>query len=136
MSRCSVCRLFESNRQDLTFEYLERYLNNAKVGMNKAKYLEVCSLFGDEPDMDKMPPDMEDFPTYVIHALNIFNSLPDMYTGGMEPIYCGKDLGSLQVLLDLYEVPKEEKMLCFDIIRFIDNRARTHAMDKAKRKGK
>jgi hypothetical protein len=102
--------------------------------MTKEKYLAMCEALGDTPDYEKMPPDYEDFPSYVHVGIEIFNSLPDNYTGGMQPIYCGKDLSALQVLLELYDVDKDDRMKVLDVIRYLDSKARKQAIREASKK--
>lgn len=104
--------------------------------MTKDKYLEMCKTFGDVPDEEKMPPDLDDFPDYMIMGLDIFNCLPDTYSGGMEPIYTGKDLSALPTLYDIFGIEKEEKMRIFKVIQFLDTRARKKAISDAKKKNR
>lgn len=136
MNRCSLYRLFETNRESETLEYLEKYLDHAKIGMTKEKYLTTCALLGDEIDEKKMPPDLDDFPSYVHQALDVFNCLPDTYSGGMEPIYSGKDYSALSDLFSVLNVEKEDQLLVFKVVHSLDTRARTQAINEAKRKAK
>lgn len=96
----------------------------------------MCSELGDPIDSKKMPPEMEDFPSYVEVAISIFNCLPDTYSGGMEPIYCGKDIGAIQSLYEIFEVDKEDKLRILKVVNFLDTRARKQAIADAKRKSK
>ena len=43
--------------------------------MNKDQYLRMVEQTGEEIDWDRIPPDIEDFPSSVITALNIYHSL-------------------------------------------------------------
>jgi hypothetical protein len=69
-------------------------------------------------------------------ALDIFNALPDLYSGGMSPMYTGKDLSALNVLYDLFEVNAADRMLIFRVIQEVDARARKQAIDQAKKAAK
>jgi len=136
MSRCLTSNDFETDRQEATLKYLGKYFDNAKVGMTTEKYLIMCETFGDKPDPEKIPPEYGSFPTYVHVAMEIFNALPDLYCGGMSPIYTGKAISSLPVLYDLYMVDNHMKMKTFDVIRFLDNRARQQAVKEAEKANK
>lgn len=127
---------FETNRQESLLEYLDIYLDNIQSGMTKAKYYTMCEMMGDEIDPERTPPDFEDFPLYVYHAFNIFNALPDTYTGGMESIYSGKNYSSLKTMYDIHEIALEDQFQVFTIIQHLDNRAKTKAINAAKRRGK
>lgn len=132
---CLISNDFEANRQDATLEYLAKYFDNATQGVTVEQYLAMCKAMGDEPDMNKIPPDFNSFPVYVQVSLEIFNSLPDTYSGGMSPVYTGKNLSSLPILFELYLV-EDEKMRIFEVIRFLDNRARKQAIKEAEKANK
>lgn len=135
-NKCSVSIDFEQDRQEATLDYLGRYFDNASKGISTEKYLEMCATYGDEPDPSKIPPDYSSFPVYVHVAMEIFNALPDTYSGGMSPMYTGKDISSLPVLFDLYLVDKHMQMKTFEVIRFLDNRARKQAIKEAEKAAK
>jgi hypothetical protein len=126
---------FENSRQEATLEYLAKYFDNASSGITTEQYLNMCQVMGDEPDINKLPPAFESFPSYVQIALEIFNALPDTYSGGMSPVYTGKNLAALNILFELYLV-KDESMKVFDVIRFLDNRARKQAIKEAEKANK
>ena len=52
--------------------------------MTKEQYLMMCEQTGEEIDWDRCPPEPEDFPSSVITALNIFNSLGNKVYGDVE----------------------------------------------------
>ena len=136
-NRCSTSNDFETDRKERTLVELKKYFDNAASGINVEQYLLMCEQLGDEPDPDKIPPDYDSFPSYVHTGMEIFNALTDTYTGGMQPVYSGKNLSALPVLFDLYLIDdKEDRMDIFDIVRFLDNRARKQAMDEAKKAAK
>lgn len=84
-------------------------------------------------DLDKIPPSIEDFPGYVHEAIEIFNTLPDTYSGGMEPVFSGKDLSALQVLFDVYRVEKEDYRYILDVLRYLIYHTRKKALADAKK---
>ena len=96
----------------------------------------MCEAYGDPIDWSKCPADLEDFPDYVVTALSIFNSLPDRYTSTMESvIYTGKDFAALPAMFDIFNVEdRDEKLLVFEVIEFLDGRAREQALKASKKK--
>ena len=111
--------------------YLDRYLDNAQTGMDKSKYYQMCELMGDEVDPDKIPPDIEDFPSYVYTAFIIFNALQDTYTGGMTSVYAGKNYSPIKIMFDLYEVVLEDRLQILQVMQHLDYRAKTKAIKDA-----
>ena len=65
--------------------------------MTKKRYLDMMEQLGQEPKMEEMPPDYEDFPDIVIDAIETFNSLGDRIFGDVG--YTGKDYTNLPVML-------------------------------------
>ena len=43
--------------------------------MTRERYLKMCEQLGKEPNPEEIPPDWEDFPEIVIHAINTFSML-------------------------------------------------------------
>lgn len=104
--------------------------------MTKDKYLETCRLLNEDIDYEKMPPDYEDFPTYVHQAMDVFNCLPDTYSGGMEPLYSGKDYSALSGIMQVLQVDSEDTLQVFKVVHHLDTRARKQAISAAKKKAK
>ena len=96
----------------------------------------MCEVYGDTPDPNKMPPEYDSFPSYVHVAMEIYNALPDTYSGGMAPVYTGKNLSSLQVLFDLFRVDTDDRLVVFEVIRFLDTKAREQSMRDAEKANK
>jgi len=132
-SRSLVWNDFEAERSESTLEYLKQYLDNAKVGMTAESYIRMEQELGEEPDFDKMPPSYEDFPLYVHTAFEIFNALPDTYSGGMSSIYSGKNYSSLDILFSLHLVESLARLEVFEVIQFLDGRAKDTAFKEAKK---
>ena len=99
----------------------------------------MCEQTGEEIDWEKCPPDIEDFPTSIFTALNIFESLgvriyPDVG-------YVGRDYTNLNLLYKVYFVEKHEEDWIFELLLFLDSRAIQESqkrmkaeMDRIKRK--
>ena len=99
----------------------------------------MCEQTGEEINWEKCPPEIEDFPTSILTALNIFESLgirvyPDVG-------YVGRDYTNLDLLYKVYFVEKHEEDWIFELLLFLDSRAIQESqkrmkaeMDKIKRK--
>lgn len=102
--------------------------------MTADKYIDMEERIGAEIDPNKIPPSLEDFPYYVITGMEIFNSLPDTYTGGMNSIYAGKDYSALSAMWDLYLVDEQcDRMKVFEILNLLDSRCKDQAFKAAKK---
>jgi hypothetical protein len=76
---------------------------------------------GEEIDWDKCPPDTEDFPSIVIDALSIFNSLGDrIYT---DIGYIGKDYTNFNSFCNLYSIEEHQLDYVHELLLFLDSRA-------------
>lgn len=91
---------------------LEKFLTSTTT---KAQYLESCVFRNIEPNMDKCPPDIWDFPSEVVEALDIYNRLGDRVS---EAGYLGKDYTLLGILLDEYNV--SNRKLIIEILNIVD----------------
>ena len=99
----------------------------------------MCEQTGEEINWEKCPPEIEDFPTSILTALNIFESLgirvyPDVG-------YVGRDYTNIDLLYKVYFVEKHEEDWIFELLLFLDSRAIQESqkrmkaeMDKIKRK--
>jgi hypothetical protein len=81
--------------------------------MSRATYLEMMEQLGREPDLDKLPPDLEDFPPIVQEALVVFGILGDRVAADIG--YLGKDYTLLPVYL-----PEENRELFLEVIAWMD----------------
>jgi len=104
--------------------------------MTKEKYISMCKALGDEIKEEDLPPDLDDFPSYVHVSLDVFNCLPDTYSGGMEPIYSGKDIASITALYDIMQVDPSDKARILRVIQYLDTRARKKAINEAKKRAR
>lgn len=84
-----------------------------------------------------MPLDISDFPVIVHISINIYNRLGDRYLpGGLDtpPLFIGKDLSSLGVILDIFEISDpDDKRLVLDFIQIMDTQAVKQALSKLKK---
>ena len=75
-------------------------------------YLDMCEQLGEEPDPEKMPLTVQDYPEEVQMAFFIHHLLPDRWEG-MSGSYMGKDMSSLGTLLDIWEVDDKKSVVYF-----------------------
>lgn len=100
-------------------------------------YFKICEQLGKEPDEDKIPPEMEDFPLDVQLAIETFGKLGDKIVPDVG--YMGKDFTSLPIHLQILDVQNEtlfmETLLRLDekIIKKSSEEMK-RARDKLKRK--
>jgi len=88
--------------------------------MTKDQYLEMMDQMGQEPDWEKCPPDIEDFPPLVIDAINIFHTLGDRIYGDVG--YTGKDFTNLPLLYKHYRIEEWQEEWVFEILIFLETR--------------
>lgn len=97
----------------------------------------MMEQLGQEPKMEEMPPDYEDFPDIVIDAIETFNSLGDHIFADVG--YTGKDYTNLPYYMKIHKV--QDEALFLDILLRLDAQAIQTSqkkikaeMDKIKRK--
>lgn len=70
----------------------------------------LCEQLGQEPDPDKMPLELSEFPEEVQVAFFMFSLLPDHYEG-MSGTYMGKYWDGLEYFFKVYEVDNPKVIL-------------------------
>ena len=100
---------FYQRQVEYVFALIQR---KYKETLDLDKYLAICEQTGEEPDIDKMPPEMGDFPFEVQQAFLIHSVLIDQWDG-MSGMYMGKDMSPLGTLLDVYEVEDKRTVVYF-----------------------
>ncbi len=88
--------------------------------MTKSQYLDMCEQMGQDPDWEKCPPEIEDFPELVVDIVSIYNSLGDRIYPDIG--YIGKDFTNLNYLLKRYKVKEYMQDFVFDTILQLDSR--------------
>ena len=86
--------------------------NFKDTGIDINKYLALCEQLGEEPDPEKMPPDIGDFPLEVQQAFIVHSLLPDRWEG-MSGAYMGKDLSALGEIFNIYDIEDKRTVLYF-----------------------
>lgn len=88
----------------------------------------MCDALGSEPIESEIPKDLADFPLDVILAYHIYSRLDDKFDG-MAGAYLGKNLSNIQLIMDLININKEDRLFLFDIINII-NECETEQINK------
>jgi hypothetical protein len=88
---------------------------------------------GREPDPEKAPLEMGDFPAEVQYAFSIYNLLPDRWDG-MNGIYLGKDWAPLGALFDIYNIDNQAVSVYF--IKYMEYYNSKSINDKAEKQRK
>ena len=98
---------------------LKSYFQNSNVGMTKDSYFEMCEAIGSEPSEDEIPVEIDDLPLEVQTAIQVYNKLRDEWEG-MSGTYMGKSYVGLKDVLDIYEIPFEDRRYLLDWFTVID----------------
>jgi hypothetical protein len=106
---------------------LEKWYNNISSKMTKDRYLDMCEQLGTEPDLDKMPPDIDDFPDVVQRAISVFNILGDRIAADIG--YLGKDYS----LVSVYLADEENKELFLEVLSWMDEKLIKKSSEEMKR---
>lgn len=84
---------------------------------------------GREPDPERCPPGIEDFPQIIIDGIEIFNFLGDRVYP--EIGYIGKDYTNLPILMGLYQI--DDKELLLEVLSRLDAEAIRISQERLKR---
>lgn len=84
---------------------------------------------GREPNQERCPPGIEDFPQIVLDGIEIFNFLGDRVYP--EIGYIGKDYTNLPILMGLYQI--EDKELLLEVLSRLDAEAIRVSQERLKR---
>ena len=100
------------------------------VGMKKEDYFEMCEALGNEPIEEEIPVEMEDFPSEVQEAINVYYKMRDEWDT-MNGVYLGKSFSGFTDILDILEVPFEDRKNLLEWISIMDS-ARSKAFSDMK----
>ena len=117
--------------QEQVKEILALIKRKFKDNLDIDTYLKICEELGEEPDPDKMPPELDVFPYEVQVAFLIHSLMPDRWDG-MSGSYMGKDWSCLGSLLDIYEVEDKREITYF--LKAIENENSSVINDKMSKK--
>ena len=86
---------------------LKRHFKDASIDLEK--YLALCEQLNQEPDPEKMPPSLDNYPPEVQSAFFIHSMLPDRWDGASGS-YFGKDWAPILSLLDIYQIENKSEV--------------------------
>ena len=86
--------------------------------MTRDRYFSMCDQLGEEPDPDRIPPEIDDFPLDVQKAMLLFNKLGDRVFPDIG--YLGKDYTQLPIYMDVYEV--EDRKIFLETLLRLDSK--------------
>jgi hypothetical protein len=89
----------------------------------------MCEQMGQEPDMDKIPPELEDFPEDVQAAVVTFGKLGDRIVADIG--YMGKDYTSLPIHMEILQLDNKE--LFMETLLRLDERVIKKSADEMRR---
>lgn len=113
---------------------LESFFQNASAKMTKAMYFEMCEELGTEPVEEEIPIEMQDFPLEVQAAIDVYYRLRDE-RDTMNGHYLGKSFAGFQDVLDILEIPIQDRRWIMDWISIMDD-TRSKVLRDAKPKTK
>lgn len=87
--------------------------------MTKDAYFEMCEELGNEPLDEEIPVEFGDFFIDVQEAMGIYQKLRDEWDT-MNGNYMGKNYAGLIDLLELLDVPVEDRRTQYELIGIID----------------
>jgi len=93
----------------------------------------LCEQLGQEPDPDKMPLELSEFPEEVQVAFFMFSLLPDHYEG-MSGTYMGKYWDGIDYFFKIYEVDRPKETLYF--MKLYENILVSYRAEQAEKKRK
>ncbi len=89
----------------------------------------MCEQLGQEPNLEEIPPDIEDFPEIAVQAMSTFSSLGDRVFPDIG--YMGKDFTTLPYYLEMYDI--EDNELFLELLTYLESRAIKTSQDQLKR---
>lgn len=96
----------------------------------------MCESMGTEPVESEIPVDMDELLPETQRAIRLYNYLPDIWSGGMQPFYSGKDYTNLKFFMEIFNVEKGAYSYIVDTIRELDIKNATSINGKMKAKNK
>ena len=100
--------------------------------MTKEAYFEMCEALGSEPIESEIPIDFSDLHVDVQEAMGVYSGLRDEWDS-MSGTYLGKSFAGFGDILDILDVPLEDRKTLYNLIRIIDShRSKAIADNKPK----
>lgn len=80
----------------------------------------MCEALGSEPDEDEIPVEFEDLLYESQQAILLYNYLIDVWVGGMQSFYVGKNLSNIEYIFDIHDIQKGSRLYILEFIILID----------------
>lgn len=125
---CRRSGKFYAEQVDRILALIKRHFKD--TGIDLDKYLAVCEQLGQEPDPEKMPPSLENYPLEVQEAFFLHRMLSDRWDGS-SGYYMGKDFSALGTYLKVYDVKNPAQTLYF--LKHIENEHSAMLNEQVKR---
>lgn len=103
--------------------------HNLEHNLNRESYFEMCKQLNEEPEYDKIPPELEDFPEDVQLAISIFGKLGDIVVADIG--YLGKDYTALPLHMQIAEITDQEVFL--ETLLRLDERVKKRSAEMMQR---
>lgn len=104
-----IWTIFVQNEIEELWKRLDNWQKNFELNITTEKYFKMCEEMGQEPNPDKIPPEIQDFPIDVQKAIHIFNKLGDRIVSDIG--YLGKDYTQLPIYLEVYDIDNKKLVL-------------------------
>jgi hypothetical protein len=98
---------------------LRSFFENAQVGMTKEHYIEACEAVGSQPIESEIPIEYDDLPIDIQLALDVYYKLRDEWDY-MNGNYIGKSFNGFKDILDILEVPLDDRKTILEYINVVD----------------
>lgn len=95
-------------------------MENSRLGMTKDLYFEMCESLGSEPIESEVPIEFDDLIVEAQIALQIYNNLQDSWDY-MNGNYIGKNLIGFKDILEIFDIPKEDHRVMYELVMHIDS---------------
>ena len=109
---------FERQQSEIR-SMLRSFFENAQVGMTKEHYFEVCEAVGSQPIESEIPIEYDDLPIDIQLALDVYYKLRDEWDY-MNGNYIGKSFNGFKDILDILEVPLDDRKTILEYINVVD----------------
>jgi hypothetical protein len=106
---------FVQEEQESNYDVLERFLKQTG-SITKEQYLKLVEQRGIEPDITKMPLDMEDLDPDLQIAFSIYYKLGNRVDGNVG--FVGKDYTNLPIFMEVYSI--FDKLYLLDLLVAIE----------------
>lgn len=105
---------------DEEIKKIEKYVKEARSGLTKEQYFEMCRMLKSTPKEDEIPISREDLSFETQEIFFIYDKLPNKWEG-FSGSYLGKELLLLPTLYEEYDYDSSLRRYGWEIIPIIDS---------------